>query len=57
MNPNTTALYTAPNGSQFKVIILTGRVDLIYGTVTVKRDDDGRMVYAEPRYLEPINEA
>jgi hypothetical protein len=49
--------YTAPNGQVFNCIILTGRVDMIYGTVTVKRDDNGRMVHAEPRYLEPINEA
>jgi hypothetical protein len=57
MTPNTLMRYTAPDGSQFEVIILTGRVDLIFGTVTVKRDDDGRLVHAEPRYLEPINEA
>jgi hypothetical protein len=57
MEPNTPMRYTAPNGDQFKCIVLTGRVDIIFGTVVVKRDDDGRTVHAYPRHLEPINEA
>jgi hypothetical protein len=57
MECNTPMIYIAPNGEQFNCTVLTGRVDIIFGTVVVKRDDDGRMVHAYPRHLEPINEA
>lgn len=54
MTPDSIMRYTAPNGTQFKCIVLTGRVDIIYGTVAVRRDDNGRLVHAEPKYLEPL---
>jgi len=54
MEPNTPMRYTAPNGSKFDCIVVTGRVDAVFGDVLVRHDSDGRLVWAHPVRLEPI---
>jgi len=57
MMPNTPAIYTAPNGQEFRCIVLTGRLDPVFHDYLILMLHNDRKVYADPVRLMPINEA
>jgi hypothetical protein len=54
MTPNALMIYTAPNGQQFLCTIVTGSPHPLFHDMAVRRDDDGRMVWADPAKLTPV---